>query len=444
MSDAVQSDSEGGYKTVQIGPKAFQIPREWNIKTIPELCNLETKSFDVSSHEENTFEYIDIESVSRGTIDTSKTIPVEEAPSRAKQIVEAGDTLVGKVRPYLQAFAPVTEEYDGVVCSTGFAVLSANENISSSYLTQAVLSKYFLDQMTNRMTGTSYPAVNKSDFNSIQLFVPPLPEQHNITNILSTVNEQIQQTDRIIQEVEKLKKSLFNDLISTGIDQNTTTRNVKVGPIQVEIPDSWAIERLRDIVSDENGAIRTGPFGSKLKNEHHVSDGVKLYEQRHVYQEDFTIGDRHVTEEWYHSELTSYGARPFDVLITLQGTVGEAAMIPEDAEEGVINPKLIRIRVDDSIVDAQFLARFLDDSHISNQQIESLSHGAVVSGLTVKTVGQIKVPLPPVSEQKKIVDVVDEVDEILSNERQRKKRLKELKRGLMQDLLTGKVRVNTD
>ncbi len=135
MSEAVeQSDAREGYKQVQIGPKWFDIPDEWGVKTIPYLCDLDTESFDASNHSGETFEYIDIESVSPGTIDQSKTIPVEDAPSRAKQIVRTGDTLVGKVRPYLQAFAPVTEEHDGKVCSTGFAVLSAKEDVSSPYI----------------------------------------------------------------------------------------------------------------------------------------------------------------------------------------------------------------------------------------------------------------------------------------------------------------------
>jgi type I restriction enzyme S subunit len=278
----------------------------------------------------------------------------------------------------------------------------------------------------------------------IQIPLPPLPEQRRIADILSTVDKQIQQTDEIIEETKKLKKGLFNDLISTGVEQNTTTKCVKVGPLQIEIPEKWSIKQLKNVVLDEDGAIRTGPFGSKLKNEHHVPEGVKLYEQRHVYEENFDIGNRHVTEEWYHSELTSYEARPCDVLITLQGTVGKAAMIPESAEKGVINPKLIRIRPDDSIVDPNYLARFLDDARISNQQIEFLSHGAVVSGLNVQTVGQIKVPLPPLSEQRKIINAVNKIGQKVSEEENKKELLKDLKRGLMQNLLTGKIRVNTD
>lgn len=439
MSEALeQSDLREGYKEVQFGPKTLIVPRDWSTERFGDVFNRRRESID--DLEEETIKYVGLKHLDSGELDINGYDENGRERSSA-QVFREGDVLFGKLRPNLNkaAIAP----FSGV-CSSDIIPIYSEEDVHQQYLPYLMHSKLVRDRVVSTMEGTNLPRTSWSDLEKTLIPFPPLSEQRRIADILSVLDKEIQQTDNIIRNADRLKEGIFNDLISSGIGQNTTTRNVKIGPLQVEIPDSWDIKRLRDIVPDKNGAIRTGPFGSKLKNEHHVSEGVKLYEQRHVYQENFGIGNRHVTEEWYQSELTSYDARPFDVLITLQGTVGEAAMIPENAEEGVINPKLIRIRANDSIVDPQFLARFLDDARISNQQIESLSHGAVVSGLTVKTVGQIKVPLPPLSEQKKIVNIVNKVGEKATNERQREETLKELKRGLMQDLLTGKVRVNTN
>jgi type I restriction enzyme S subunit len=104
----------------------------------------------------------------------------------------------------------------------------------------------------------------------------------------------------------------------------------------------------------------------------------------------------------------------------------------------------MRVRVDSGICLPEYFATFFDESHLADFQIEAVSHGAVVSGLNISTISGIRVPLPPLQEQRKIVDTIELSKSSLAEERETKRQLRELKRGLMQDLLTGKVRVNID
>lgn len=439
MTEATgQLDLREGYKEVQIGPKSFEIPEEWDIKTIPDLCNLDTESFDPSDHSKDTFEYIDIESVSRGTIEQSKTIPVEEAPSRAKQIVSAGDTLVGKVRPYLQAFAPVTEEHDGKVCSTGFAVLSAKKGVSSSYITQAVLSKYFLDQMTNRMTGTSYPAVNKSDFKNVRLFVPPLSEQRRIADILSIVDEQIRQTNEMIEMVKELKRGLMQDLLTQGIDHDDYEERY-LGPEKLEIPSEWEKSRLQDV----SEIITRG------KQPTYVDEGgVPVLNQSCIYWDGFHPDelkrlDKEVADNW----KDKYWVKEGDVLInsTGKGTLGRALEWTKDSNTHALDSHITRVHPDESRLDPTYFRFYLESTHG-----QKMLYAFCVAGST----GQIELSktdlqtmpilLPPVEEQREIADAFHRVNSKLQDEQETKKELQDLKRGLMQDLLTGKVRVNAE
>jgi type I restriction enzyme S subunit len=445
MSESLErSDVRTGYQVTQIGPKRFEIPYDWDVKTVPELCNQSTERFESGSHDSDTFEYIDIESVSRGHIDESKTTPIEDAPSRAKQIVREGDTLIGKVRPYLQAFAPVTKEHDGKVCSTGFAVLSARDGVSSEYITQAVLSKYFLDQMTNRMTGTSYPAVNKADFQSVQLFVPPLPEQRRIAGIISTVDEQIYQTDEIIEETEMLKEGLMQDLYRSGVEDESLSTH-RVGPREIEIPTHWELRTVDDLksVNTSKKAIRGGPPGGRIKKSDRSEEGAKLYVQENVIHNDFERRGDYLSAEKFE-ELQSAKLDPGDVLITRSGTIGMSEVYPNDAQRGILGSSLIRIKVDEDIIRPQYLSQFLSDSHVAQSQIKAMSHGGTRTGLNNKIVKSIQVPVPPIVEQDRISEILKTVEEKIQQEKQHRDDLKDLKRGLMQDLLTGKVRVNTD
>lgn len=438
MSEAIgESDQRKGYQEVKIGPKSFEVPKEWDIATIPTLCNLDTESFDASKHGEETFEYIDIESVSKGTIDQSKTIPVNDAPSRAKQIINTGDTLVGKVRPYLQAFAPVTEEHDGKVCSTGFAVLSAREGVSSSYITQAVLSKYFLDQMTNRMTGTSYPAVNKSDFKNVRLFSPPLPEQRRIADILSTVDEQVQQTDEIIEEKKKLKQGLMQDLLHKGIGHDEF-KQMHIGPKRSTLPVDWDVVQLGEIADIQSGST------PKRSNAEYWDDGTIPW----IKSGEFN--DRIVAEtEEYITEkaLEETGCVVFPkgtLLIALygKGTVSKTARLGIDA---ATNQAIAGLLPESGAFNPRYLQYYLIDSRDTLLNVTvNPSSDTGRTNIYMSALRQFKVALPPLEEQEAIADRIAAVDDKITDEVKYKQHLQDLKRGLMQDFLTGKVRVNID
>jgi len=208
------------FKEVQIGPKTVEIPVEWEVDEITKVCEINPRSFNPSNHKENSFEYIDIESVSKNKITKSKTISIENAPSRARRKIKEGDILVSTVRPYLQGFSQVDEKYDECVCSTGFAVLKVKDNFISDYVLQVVLAEYFLNQMVVRMTGTNYPAVNNNDFKTIRILCPPLPEQRRISKILSKIDKKIKKEKSYKQKLQSLKRGLMQDLLTGKVRVN--------------------------------------------------------------------------------------------------------------------------------------------------------------------------------------------------------------------------------
>ncbi|WP_435143801.1 restriction endonuclease subunit S [Halobaculum sp. P14] len=432
------TDTRGDHEVAQIGPKQFEIPLDWETRTIPELCDLSTERFDPEEHDSETFEYIDIDSVSTGRIERSKTTPVDEAPSRAKQIVHEGDTLVGKVRPYLQAFAPVTEEHDGKVCSTGFAVLSARDGVSAAYVTQAVLSKYFLDQMTNRMTGTSYPAVNKSDFENVQLFTPPLSEQRRIADVLSTVDRRVQEVDDAIEETDELKRGLMQDLLVQGIGHDEYVE-LYLGPRRLKIPAEWRMARLENVTE----IITRGKQPAYVEE-----GGVPVLNQSCIYwdgfhPEELNRLDAEVASGW----KDKYWVKNGDVLInsTGKGTLGRALEWTNESDTHALDSHITRVHPDDSVLDPTYLRFYLESNHG-----QKMLYAFCVAGST----GQIELSktdlqtmpilLPPIEEQREISEAFHRVNQKMQDEQETKEAYQELKRGLMQDLLTGKRRLETE
>lgn len=129
---------------------------------------------------EDVFCYIDLSSVDQDTklISDAREVACGEAPSRARQLVAAGDVLVSTVRPNLNGVARVPSELEGAAASTGFCVLRPEpKKIDGGYLFQWVKSSVFIGDMVRKATGASYPAVSDRIIFESSIPLPPLEEQ---------------------------------------------------------------------------------------------------------------------------------------------------------------------------------------------------------------------------------------------------------------------------
>jgi len=166
------------------------------------------------------FEYIDL-----GAVDQEKKVIVgarevlcAEAPSRAKQIVAAGDVLVSTVRPNLNGVARVPAEMDGATASTGFCVLRPHPGcLDSGYLFNWVRSPHFVAEMVRRATGASYPAVSDRIVLESHLPLPPVPEQRRIAAILDKVDTLRAKRRTALAQLDTLTQSIFlNSFVKNG------------------------------------------------------------------------------------------------------------------------------------------------------------------------------------------------------------------------------------
>ncbi len=154
-------------------------PKGWKVKIIDSLVE-DIKTWNPATKPDSQFWYIDISAIDQETkiIKTAKQIYGKDAPSRARQLIKAGDILVSTVRPNLNAVAFVEDIFEGGTASTGFCVLRPRkDSITSQYLFALVRSKTFINSMIQQATGASYPAVNCSIVRSWTAPIPPLELQ---------------------------------------------------------------------------------------------------------------------------------------------------------------------------------------------------------------------------------------------------------------------------
>ena len=121
--------------------------------------------------------------------------------------------------------------------------------------------------------------------------------------------------------------------------------------------------------------------------------GIKIYGQENVIADDFGIGSRYISQEKFEG-FKNFEINPGDVLITMMGSLGYAAIFPNNAQRGIMDSHLLRIQLKNEMALSIYLLDLID-SPLVERQIKSLSRGAIMSGLNSTTVRSIRIPLPP-------------------------------------------------
>lgn len=173
----------------------------------------------------------------------------------------------------------------------------------------------------------------------------------------------------------------------------------------------WPSRHLADLASPEPGAIKIGPFGSQLKKSELTDSGVHVVGIENVLARKFDgLGERYITSEKYES-LRSVEIKPGDVVITMMGTVGEAAVVPEGTSVSIMDSHLLRFRPNRELCEPDFIAWFLKSSP-ARAGLSGRAHGAIMKGLNSAIVRSLPVPFPPLSEQRRIVEILDQADHL--------------------------------
>ncbi len=178
---------------------------EWEEKELKNVVEINPKAKKLPEN----FIYIDLESVEKGRLLLQKNIALQDAPSRAQRLLAKGDVLFQMVRPYQQNnyYFNLSGEY---VASTGYAQIRTK--LDSKFIYYALHEKTFLDEVMNRCTGTSYPAINSSDLSSIEILIPCLEEQTKIANFLSSIDQKIDVASEQLEQAKLWKKGLLQQM----------------------------------------------------------------------------------------------------------------------------------------------------------------------------------------------------------------------------------------
>jgi len=199
-----------------------------------------------------------------------------------------------------------------------------------------------------------------------------------------------------------------------GLDGEGDSRPGGVSAELPELPKEWGWVKV-DVYCDlEKNSLKAGPFGSSLKKEFYVKKGYKVYGQEQVISGDWTYGDYFIDEEKY-LELESCKVKPFDILISLVGTVGKVLVLPEDIAPGVINPRLVKITPNLKVVVPEFFKYYFESSFLRGLY-KLKTHGATMDVLNLGIIQELPFPICSLEEQKRMIESLEarlsEVDQL--------------------------------
>ncbi|MBN1546318.1 MAG: restriction endonuclease subunit S [Syntrophaceae bacterium] len=402
------NENRPGYKKTKVG----WIPEEWKIRKIQEMAYFDKNSLPSNTPDDFKFNYITLGDLEKGKL--SESLSVEtfvNAPSRARRIVNDDDVLLATVRPNLQGFG-IIHKSDNFIASTGFAVLTMKNDSDAEFTYQYLYSEHIQKQLFALLVGSNYPAINSSDVKKLKLLFPPLAEQKKIAEILSTWDSAIEKTEKLIEKCELRKKGLLNQLVVNS-DQ-LSWNSVQIGRVAKEI-------------SVKNKDCSNCIVLSCTKHQGLVSS--LEYFGRQIYSKDLST-----------YKIVSKGQFAYATNHIEEGSIGYQNL----HEKALISPMYTVFETNGYIDDSYLYELLKSDSYVQIYRSRISASVDRRGSLRWKEFSQIKIPLPSIEEQKKIAIILDTADKEISRLKSNLEALKVQKKGLMQKLLTGEVRVTTD
>lgn len=205
-----------------------------------------------------------------------------------------------------------------------------------------------------------------------------------------------------------------------------------------EIPEGWEVRRFKTLLSSNKNSIRVGPFGSQIKGNDFIDSGFKVYNQRTVLDANFYNGDAFINEDKF-LELVAFKVNPFDILITSRGSIGKIAIAPNDVEDGIIHPCVIKATMDLNNVLLNYLKYIFNETDISVQQLILNSNSTTIEVVYSGQLKNIYLPYTPLPKQQAISDYLDRKCNLIDSTIEKQKTVIEKLHSYKQSLITESV-----
>lgn len=412
--------------------------QEATLVPLKSIARINNAALGDKTDPERPIKYIDISSVSQsGFNGVHQDFTFETAPSRARRKIKDGSTIIATVRTYLKAVAYFPSPRPDEIVSTGFAVLDPKDSTDPRYLYYRVAADDFVQQVEAYSVGVSYPAINPSDLGKLKLSISGSKRhQSQLADYLDTktaiIDKMVDTKKHTHTQILELRQAIIQNL---SLGRGAGMKMKHVNPWVGGIPEHWSVTKLSHVAQ-----IRTGGTPSRDNLDYWNGGDIPWLASGEVNKEIITTVDNHITT----LGMTNSNAAllPVDtVMIALNGqgkTKGMAALLKTPA---TCNQSLAGIICDKRRLVPEYLYYYLKGKYADIRGLK----GEARDGLNLDIIGSIPVALPPLNEQREIVERIEKeiskIDKTHDKLQISTKLLEEYRSSLISNVVGGKVEV---
>lgn len=420
-----------GYKRTELGC----IPEEWNIKNIGELFEFKNglnKGKEYFGKGTPIVNYVDV--YRNRYLDSTMIKGLVEVSEKEKEQfnVKKGDVFFTRTSETVDEIgmtAVLTEDIEDLVFS-GFILRARpkTNELDLKYKRYCFSDFYARKEIVRKSSYTTRALTSGTLLNDVLIKIPPLKEQQKIADILSTVDSQIDDTDKLIEKTKELKKGLMQRLLTKGIGHSEFKKS-EVG----EIPVEWEVKELIDI------SIGKGEYGIGASASDFVNGKPRYLRITDIGDSCNLLSDdiRGVEDENYNDFILKEN----DIVFARTGnTTGKSYVYNKRDGELVYAGFLIKFSINNKKCNTELLKYIIQTKRYWDW-VKVMSTRSGQPGINSAEYSSFKVQIPHIMEQKQIANILSSVDTQIEEYENKKAKLEELKKGLMQKLLTGKIRV---
>lgn len=425
-----------------------EIPSHWDVLKIKSLCtNIfagATPSTAVEEYWNGTLPWIPSGCCHDCLIsEAPKFITQAGVDNSSTKLIPANNTVMAMTGATCAQLGFVT--FDTYANQSVAAFIANPEKVLSKFLFYALFSAR--NYVLSFQTGGAQAGISIEECSNLIIPGVPLNEQRAIVNFLdgrvSTIDSIIREKTDLLNDLSEYRRTLINEVVSQGVAGQALSVETGVHSFE-RIPTGWLAMKIKYALVQDKDGIKIGPFGSSLTNKVSDCGPVKVYGQWNIVDKNFLNGKNYVQEETFEA-LNGYEVVPGDVLVSMMGTVGKCATIPTGIQKGIMDSHVIKIRLNHSLILNEYfeLVYDKDNSNIVFSQINELKKGSIMDGLNSTIVKNLYIPLPPLAEQKLIVEAVKKktktIDKAISEVNQQLIDLEEYKASVIFEAVTGKI-----
>lgn len=435
-----EEEEENQPENEQHFPEIDEIPSDWSLVTIEDvaqdLIGGGTPSRGNEDYWGGEIPWASVKDLNGIELAETEDYITENGVENSATNIAPKDSIVISTR--MTVGEPFINQVDMAINQDMKAIIPDTKQVNPLFLVYSLWDKDPYLKSLGR--GTTVDGITTQDLSLTHFGLPQLEEQCEIATVLYNVDQAIQKTEEIIEQVRTIKRGIIQDEMK-GRGSNRPLEKKRIGPRTVTLPEDWKVVQIGDAIEQDIVLKQQdGNHGSDYpQKDEFVNEGIPYLSAEMLSEGEVDFSQAKYLTEERANELRIGFAQNDDVLLAHNATVGPAGLLKTDRDFVIIGTSLTYYRCNSNRLDSKYLTYFFQ-SGTFQKQLQDVMRQSTRNQVPITRQENLNIILPPVDEQREISERIDTVIARLRNETDYHRQLQRLKRGLMQDLLSGTVR----